>query len=291
MQGLVLLYALGVTSLAWFLFRMLYPSDTFSPKVPIKCYGEDRRKITYVAPCEIPGHIIQKEKYFRNSRDMMLHTSSWRPKLLGKQPRALIVQVCGFTDSNTFLPMMRSIRLAQEGFAVVGMDPEGVGRSDGLHGYIPSFTALVNDYWQWFVQDIRSIPNYATMPTFLLGESMGGNVVVQLLLRDNVEKTHFFKGAIMLAPMLQISHNMKPPDFAIPLLQRLVSLFPTLPVASSKDVSSQAYRRKEILAKVQNAPYGYGLKIRLRTGEQVACIVEKVCVYFSSNSKAFLFSS
>lgn len=35
--------------------------------------------------------------------------------------------------------------LAMAGYAVYGMDYPGFGMSEGLHGYIPNFDALVDD--------------------------------------------------------------------------------------------------------------------------------------------------
>lgn len=266
--GLVI-YAIVISWLSWLLFRMLFPPHASPATLHVRDYGEDRRKIPYVAPCAIPEHIVCKEKYILNSRGMLLHTCEWWPQHVGDKPRALVVQCCGFADSNTFLPMTRSIRLAQQGFAVVGMDPEGHGRSDGLHAYVPSFAALVEDYWQWFTRDIRSNSAYARLPTFLLGESMGGNVVVQLLLRDGLEQTNYFQGAIMLAPMLEVSPRMKPPKALVTFLRHLTPFLPTLPVTPTKDLLSKAFRRAEVLAMAQKAPYGYRLKPRLGTALQV----------------------
>ena len=170
--------------------------------------------------------------------------------------------------------MPRSIRLAEQGFVVVGMDPEGHGRSDGLHAYVPSFPTLVEDYWQWFNREIRTNPAYEGLPVFLLGESMGGNVAIQLLLRDRTEnkksnKKCFFAGAVFLAPMVKISPAIKPPEFLVNLLKQVAPFVPTLPVAPTKDMLAQAFRRPEILEMARGSPYGYRMKPRLGTALQV----------------------
>jgi alpha-beta hydrolase superfamily lysophospholipase len=67
--------------------------------------------------------------------------ATWEPQ---DQPaRAVVLQCVGYGDSNTFLPMLRANRLAQRGFVVVGKDYAGMGRSDGLHAYVPCFPTLV----------------------------------------------------------------------------------------------------------------------------------------------------
>ena len=224
-------------------------------------------------------------------RGMLLYTCAWRPTHIEK-PKGLIVQCCEFADSNTFLPRKRSIRLAERGFVVVGMDPEGHGLSDGLHAYIPSFPTLVEDYWQWFNQEIKTNPAYKDFPVFLLGESLGGNVAIQLLLRDRVENKKskcfssgavlllrdrvekkkskcFFSGAVLLAPMVRISPDIKPPEFLVNLLKQVAPFVHTLPVAPTKDVLAQAFRRPEILEMARGSPYGYRMKPRLGTALQV----------------------
>jgi len=208
-------------------------------------------------------------------RGMLLYTCAWRPTHIEK-PKGLIVQCCEFADSNTFLPRKRSIRLAEQGFVVVGMDPEGHGRSDGLHAYIPSFPTLVEDYWQWFNQEIKTNPAYKDFPVFLLGESLGGNVAIQLLLRDRVENKNskcFFLGAVLLAPMVRISPDIKPPEFLVNLLKQVAPFVPTLPVAPTKDVLAQAFRRPEILEMARGSPYGYRMKPRLGTALQVGTLL------------------
>lgn len=276
--GLVLAaYALGITWVAWHFFRMLW--GRHSSTVNVKHYGEDRRKCPYIAPCPIPSHINLTERYIMNERGMLLYTCAWRPTHIEK-PKGLIVQCCGFADSNTFLPMSRSIRLAEQGFVVVGMDPEGHGRSDGLHAYVPSFPTLVEDYWQWFNQKIKTNPAYKDLPVFLAGESMGGNVAIQLLLRDRVENKKskcFFSGAVLLAPMVRISPDMKPPEFLVNLLKIVAPFVPTLPVAPTKDVLAQAFRRPEILEMARGSPYGYRMKPRLGTALQVGREERRVC--------------
>eukprot|EP00624_Nannochloropsis_granulata_P007909 evm.model.NODE_9982_length_8495_cov_32.505829.2 len=280
--GLVLAtYALVITWMAWYFFRMLWGRHPQEENM-VKHYGEDRRRVPYAAPCPIPSHISLTEKFIRNARGMLLYTCAWHPSHI-ERPKALIFQCCGFADTNTFLPMMRSIRLAEQGFVVVGMDPEGHGRSDGLHAYVPSFPTLVEDYWQFFTKEIKTNPAYAGLPVFLLGESMGGNVAIQLLLRDRTEKKKnpkrrqcFFAGAIFLAPMVKISPAMKPPECLVNLLRHVAPFIPTLPIAPTKDVLARAFRRPEVLEMARNSPYGYRMKPRLGTALQLLEATEEV---------------
>lgn len=61
--------------------------------------------------------------------------------------------------------------MARAGFAVFALDYEGMGRSDGLHGYVPDFNKMVEDALEYFIE-VRG--QYPKLKTFLMGESMGG---------------------------------------------------------------------------------------------------------------------
>lgn len=116
-------------------------------------------------------------------------------------------------------------RLAEAGYAVYGIDYEGHGKSSGLQGYIPSFDNLVNDCsnyfisicgmkyyynyckfqsWTQFVFNLFSViqekPENKKRRRFLLGESMGGAVLLLL----HRKEPSFWDGAILVAPMCKV---------------------------------------------------------------------------------------
>ena len=66
----------------------------------------------------------------------------------------MVLQCVGYGDSNTFLPVLRANRLARRGFVVIGKDYAGMGRSDGLHAYVPCFPTLVQVGF-WFGLGVR----------------------------------------------------------------------------------------------------------------------------------------
>ncbi len=90
-----------------------------------------------------------------------------------------------------------------------------MGRSDGLHAYVPCFRTLVEDMWRFFLEEVKSHPTYGRLPVFVLGESMGGNVAIQLGLKDADEGRGLLNGAILLAPMVTIKDEMKPPQVGV----------------------------------------------------------------------------
>lgn len=89
----------------------------------------------------------------KTTRGGLHYVATWEPQ--HQPPRAVVLQCVGYGDSNTFLPVLRANRLAQRGFVVVGKDYAGMGRSDGLHAYVPCFPTLVQvgGYIGWWDGD------------------------------------------------------------------------------------------------------------------------------------------
>lgn len=164
------------------------------------------------------------------------------------------------------------------------------------------------DMWEFLQAEIKAHPVYGRLPVFVLGESMGGNVAIQLGLKDADEGQGLLHGAILLAPMVTIKDSMKPPQVLIDLLKKasvcadrgrghsipnehtrvdggmtndinpnppipktnqVAPLFPTLPVSPTPDVLDRAFRRREVLELARKNPYSYTLKPRLGTALQL----------------------
>lgn len=118
------------------------------------------------------------------------------------------------------------VRLARAGYAVLGIDYEGHGRSKGSRCYIKKFENIVNDCYNFFksvsgmhpiyqlsyqgyayTQPLKFIHNdfsvqeeYRNKCRFLYGESMGGAVALLLHKKDPT----FWNGAILVAPMCKV---------------------------------------------------------------------------------------
>lgn len=84
-----------------------------------------------------------------------------------------------------------------------------------MHAYVPCFKTLVEDMWRFFVEEVKAHPTWGHLPVFVMGESMGGNVAIQLGLKDRDEGKWLLHGAILLAPMVTIKEEMKPPQVRV----------------------------------------------------------------------------
>ena len=84
-------------------------------------------------------------------------------------------------------------------FQVYGIDLRGHGKSEGLKGHSPDFISLINDIEE-FLKIVRAEHLY--LPLFLFGHSMGGNLVLNYVLRD---KSKELSGFIVSAPWIKLA--------------------------------------------------------------------------------------
>ena len=82
---------------------------------------------------------------------------------------------------------------------------------------------MVDDAFNFF-KSKRSM--YPKLKAFMYGESMGGCVSLNISLKYE----GFFDGVVLIAPMVKISEEQKPPSFVVTLLTALASTFPQAPL-------------------------------------------------------------
>lgn len=91
----------------------------------------------------------------------------WVPRHVARpsDAKAVVVVLHG-VNSHSARNNQFMIEVLQHGFLVAGIDHEGMGRSDGRHGYFSSFHALVDDAMA-FVELVKR--KYPGKKVFLLG--------------------------------------------------------------------------------------------------------------------------
>ncbi|KAG8050886.1 hypothetical protein GUJ93_ZPchr0009g389 [Zizania palustris] len=112
---------------------------------------------------------------------------------------------------------------------------------------------------------IQEKEEYKNKRKFLLGESMGGAIVLML---HRKEPTNW-NGAILVAPMCKIVEDMKPPPIVISILSKLSNVIPTWRIIPSGDVIDRAIKSEEWREEVRNNPYCYKGRPRLKTGYEL----------------------
>jgi alpha-beta hydrolase superfamily lysophospholipase len=165
-----------------------------------------------------------EEGTFTGSGGIELYFQSWLPSV---KPKAVMVIVHGLSDHCGRYAELATF-IQDRGVAVYGYDQRGHGRSPGRRGHVDSFSQFRDDLHA-FVQFAGN--NDIETPKFLLGQSLGGLIVLDYAL-------HYpdsFDGVIALSP-----HLSDPP--LSPVLKRLVPVlgrvWPTFSVKGALEVAA-----------------------------------------------------
>jgi alpha-beta hydrolase superfamily lysophospholipase len=150
-----------------------------------------------------------------NAKGMRFVSRSWEPR---RQTRAAVALVHGLGDHSERFGPVGTI-LARSGYALAGFDLRGHGRSDGPRGHTPRYEAFLDDLAD-FLDQVRA--RYPRRPVFLYGHSLGGNLVLNYILRRNPQ----LHGAIVTSPWLRVAFEPPPAKVALAkALERLVPAF------------------------------------------------------------------
>ncbi|KAH9795163.1 Hydrolase 4 domain-containing protein [Citrus sinensis] len=140
--------------------------------------------------------------YERNSKGLEIFCKSWMPKL-GDQIKGVLFFCHGYGDTCTFFFEGIARYIAASGYGVYALDHPGFGLSEGLHGYVPSFDALVDNVIEIYTK-IKGRPELQGLPCFILGQSMGGAVTIKAHLKE----PRAWDGVILVAPMCKAVYNV-----------------------------------------------------------------------------------
>lgn len=149
----------------------------------------------------------------------------WQPEGAPRASLAILHGLGGHSGQSTYTPLID--HLVPLGYAVWGLDLRGHGRSEGQRGSINSWQDYRSDL-RAFLQQIESTePSPAT---FLLGQSLGGLIALEYVLRY----PRAAQGVIGSAPSLSVP-NISP--LLITLLKVLAPIVPHLILSPKFDPS------------------------------------------------------
>ena len=129
-----------------------------------------------------------------------------------------------------------------EGYTVISFDIRGHGLSEGKRGHTPGYDFLMDDIERVYNQVKK---DYPSLPIFLFGHSMGGNLVLNFLLR----KPNNICGAIVTGAYLKL--GFEPPKWKIILAKLSSSIWPTLSQPTELELDALS-RNKEVIRKYEN---------------------------------------
>lgn len=173
--------------------------------------------------------------------------------LAAGEPHAQLLLVHGLGDHGGRFSNLAEW-LAERGVDVWSMDLIGHGRSPGRRGSVPSFEALIDEVDVCRDVAAREHGGWAAPPQFVLGQSMGGNLVINWGLRQTDSdaskswpEDNAPAGIIASSPMLRPARPVRPEH--VQAAMWLARCFPHLRL--------RAPVRVELLARDNDVQAGY----------------------------------
>jgi len=133
-----------------------------------------------------------------NSQDgICLYAQGWIPE---NPPRAVVCLVHGLGEhTGRYSHVGRELTGA--GYALIGLDLRGHGKSGGQRGHAPGFDTLFDDFDCLLTESAARVPG---QPIFLYGHSLGGNLVLNYALRRHPQAA----GVIASSPALKTTQSV-----------------------------------------------------------------------------------
>jgi alpha-beta hydrolase superfamily lysophospholipase len=128
-------------------------------------------------------------------------------------------------------------RFTAAGYAVLGFDHRGHGRSGGGRGHVPSFETLMDDIAILLEQSKKLYPK---VPQVLYAHSMGGGAVASFLIKRNPD----VKAAVLSAPYFRLAFS--PPAIKIFAGKLMENILPKLTLPTGLDPKGISRDLKEV---------------------------------------------
>ena len=166
---------------------------------------------------------IRHEEYMRRASDgTRLFFQSWRPS---EREVGVMCLVHGHGEhSGRYESAVEELTVA--GFAVCAFDLRGHGRSEGPRGDAPSYAQLMDDVGLLLREAEMTFPGRMQ---FLFGHSLGGNLVLNYVLR----RKPLLGGVVCTAPWLDLA--FRPPWWKVAAMRILGALKPEHPASSKRE--------------------------------------------------------
>lgn len=192
------------------------------------------------------------ETGWKSSDGLNIFSQGWNPDS-GKSA-AVLCLVHGIGEhTSRYLKVVEAFTGA--GFAIIGADLRGHGRSGGQRGHFPSDENLLRDI-DLLIDEARRI--YPGVPLVLYGHSLGGILVLFYALKRKPD----LKGVIATSPGL---HNVLERNHALVAMAKVFGpLFPKLSIPNGLNVNAISHDKK-VIQEYINDPLVHG-KVTLRFG-------------------------
>lgn len=186
--------------------------------------------------CPIFGNKSGTMKHNEYTWKSKLGTSVFGQSWLVDNPKAVVGIIHGMGEhSGRYTYLVEALNAAN--ISVVSYDQMGHGKTQGKRGHVANYGMLLGCVGELTSKMVELVP---AKPTFLLGHSMGGNVLLNYVLRRNPR----INGAIVSAPWLKLA--FEPPAIQVKLGRLVSGFLPGLVQSTKLDVNAISKDPKEV---------------------------------------------
>ena len=194
-----------------------------------------------------------------------------------EKKKAVVVICHGFGEhSGGYVEFAKT--MWKSGYACVVFDQRGHGtpseNAKKFRGIIPSYQSFIDDVIS-VAESVRQIAH--DVPIVLYGHSMGGNIAINTILRENAKQSKLFKCAVFEVPWLGL---YKPATPLKALLIRLINIVAPNYTVSTKVNYDEISTDEEKSADHRDDPLNHStISMRMLVG------IVKACGYAFDNAK------
>jgi alpha-beta hydrolase superfamily lysophospholipase len=193
------------------------------------------------------------EWYWKSFDGLDMYARGWAPD---DKPKAVLGLVIGHGEHVGRYKHVGAA-LANKGYALLGFDLRGHGKSGGRRGFTPSYEALLDDITGFFHQVDERYPG---LPRFLYGNSLGGNLALNYALRRKPD----LRGVIATAAWLKLAYE--PPAYKMLLGRLMNGIYPGFTQHTKLDARGFSHDQA-VVKDYQNDPLVHDqMSARLFTG-------------------------
>ncbi len=165
------------------------------------------------------------EANWKSKDGVYFFVRGWEPD---NRPKALVALIHGLGEHTRRYGHVAKA-MTEAGYAFVGFDLRGHGKSSGIRGHFPSLEVVMHDMKDFFIFLTERYPN---IPQFLYGHSLGGLLVLTYALKNKTTlKGVIATGAGLRSPI----HEQK---MKILMAKLLGSLAPSAQIASGLETAA-----------------------------------------------------
>ena len=169
--------------------------------------------------------MVQHHEFSFNFKNTTFFIQRFTPNQLN----GVVILVHGMGEHSSRYTSSVIPTLNEHHLAVVSYDQFGHGKTQGKKGHNPGYTYLL-DCLALVTEKTAEL--YPGQPLFLYGHSMGGNVVINYVLK----RSHPFKGVVATSPLLRLA--FQPPQWKLRAGKIMQKLAPSITLPSELDATA-----------------------------------------------------